>query len=158
MVSSSIQEEILLSWKALQRLGVISRDFPHIGIRACGVRSSGDEVLARRQEKVKYQPSRSHIPMGPGDKVIAQNRSSKRWDAQATIISRRRNRRSYLIDIDGREHVRNRRFLRPHPIPEPPDAVETGPTKPTTTQRCPKRVGKHWKVRFDHRGANTDQR
>ena len=53
LVSSSIQEEILLSWQVMQRLGVISKDFPHIGVRACGVRSSGDEALAQREEKVK---------------------------------------------------------------------------------------------------------
>ena len=41
--------------------------------------------------------------------------------------------------------------------PMAPDTVETGPTKPTATRRCPKRVGKHGKVQFDLRGADNDQ-
>ena len=41
--------------------------------------------------------------------------------------------------------------------PRAPDTAETGPTKPTATRRCPKRVGKHGKVQFDLRGADNDQ-
>ena len=113
------------------------------------------EHEARREEKMeKYQSykdesSRSLAQMEPGDKVIAQNMLTKRWDAQATIVSRRRDGRSYWVDIDDRKFVRNRKFLRPCLIPDPPDAMEPSPTKPTTTRRYPKRVGDHRKVQFD---------
>ena len=105
------------------------------------------------------QSSRSLKPMKPGDKVIAQNMLTKRWDAQATIISRRHDKRSYWIEIDDRRYIRNRKFLRPCSTPDPPDdrepspakpdAMEPSPTKPTTTRRYPKRVGDHRKVQFD---------
>ena len=41
--------------------------------------------------------------------------------------------------------------------PRAPVTVEIAPTKLTATRRCPKRVGKHGKVRFNHRGADTNQ-
>ena len=80
------------------------------------------------------QSSRALKPMKPGDKVIAQNTLTKRWDTHATIISRRRDGRSYLINSDGRNYVRNRKFLRPCLIPDPPDAAEPIPAEPTTTR------------------------
>ena len=113
------------------------------------------EHEARREEKMDKhrsysdQSSRPLKPMKPGDKVIAQNTLTKRWDTRATIISRRRNGRSYLINSDGRNYVRNRKFLRPCLIPDPPDAAEPIPAEPTTTRRYPKRTGDHRKVQFD---------
>ena len=83
----------------------------------------GPELEARREEEmVRYQSSLT--AMEPGDRVIAQNRSLKRWNAQLRA----------------------------------PDTVESGPTKPTTTRRYPKRVSDHRKVQVDLRVADTDQR
>ena len=113
------------------------------------------EHEARREEKMDKhrsysdQSSRPLKPMKPGDKVIAQNTLTKRWDTHATIISRRRDGRSYWINSDGRNYVRNRKFLRPCLIPDPPDAAEPIPAEPTTTRRYSKRTGDHRKVQFD---------
>ena len=113
------------------------------------------EHEARRKEKMDKhrsysdQSSRPLKPMKPGDKVIAQNMLTKRWDTHATIISRRRDRRSYWINSDGCNYVWNRKFLRPCLIPDPPDAAEPIPAEPTTTPRYPKRTGNHRKVQFD---------
>ena len=67
------------------------------------------------QEQVKAkvdQASRILEPMQPGEAVLVQDFKTRKWTTNATIISRR-NSRSYEVDIDGRSHVRNRRFLRP---------------------------------------------
>ena len=113
------------------------------------------EHEARREERMEKhqsyadQTSHSLNPMKPGDKVIAQNMLTKRWDAQGTIISRRRDGRSYWIDIDDRRYIRNRKFLRPCTTPDPPDDGEPSPAEPTTARRYPKRIGDHRKVQFD---------
>ena len=74
-----------------------------------------------RHEQVKAnvdQASRALEPMQPGDAVMVQDHKTRKWTIEATIIARR-NRRSYQIDIEGRTHVRNRRFLRPAITPGP---------------------------------------
>ena len=34
LVSSDLHDEILLGWKALQRLGIISENFPHVMVKS----------------------------------------------------------------------------------------------------------------------------
>ena len=97
-----------------------------------------------RHEQVKAnvdQASRALEPMQPGDAVMVQDHKTRRWTIEATIIARR-NRRSYEIDIDGRTHVRNRRFLRPAITPEPSTKKSSHvpnegphPTKATTEKK-----------------------
>ena len=83
-------------------------------------------------------------------RVITQNMKTHRWDQQATIVSRRPNGPSYVVDIDGRKHIRNWRFLRPSLVPDQTDA--TGPvatimtshdvaTRPNTTGGIPDESG-----------------
>ena len=80
------------------------------------------EHEARREEKIekhqtyKNQTSHSLKLMEPGDVVNAQNPISKRWDQEATIVSKR-NQRSYVVDIEGRRFLRKRKFLRPSVLP-----------------------------------------
>ena len=66
-----------------------------------------------RQEKKRVDQS-SHIlePFQPGEAVLVQDPKTSRWSIEATIISRW-NRRSYIIEVDSREFLRNRRFIRP---------------------------------------------
>ena len=74
-----------------------------------------------RHEQVKAnvdQASRALEPMQPGDSVMVQDHKTRKWMIEATIIARR-NRRSYEVDLEGRTHVRNRRFLRPAITPGP---------------------------------------
>ena len=40
------------------------------------------------------------------------------WDQRAEILENRNNRQSYLVQINGRGYLRNRRFLRPLPNPQ----------------------------------------
>jgi hypothetical protein len=113
------------------------------------------EHEARREEKMKKhqshadQSSRPRTPMEPGHRVITQNMKTHRWDQQAIIVSRRPNGGSYVVNIDGRKHIRNRRFLRPSLVPDQTEA--TGPvattmtfhdvtTRPNTTRRYPRQV------------------
>ena len=69
----------------------------------------------RRYEQVKAsgdQASRILEPLQPGEAVLVQDSKTKKWSIEATITAKR-NERSYEIDINGRTHIRNRRFLRP---------------------------------------------
>ena len=45
LVTSSLREEILLSWRTLQRLGIIREDFPHVVIKAKSVSMTPKERL-----------------------------------------------------------------------------------------------------------------
>ena len=45
LVLSSIQDEVLLSWKALVDLGVITDSFPHVEARAAGAKASNQMTL-----------------------------------------------------------------------------------------------------------------
>ena len=73
----------------------------------------------QRQEQVKAQvnqASRILEPMQPGEAVLVQDPKTRRWTIEATVVSKR-NSRSYEVNIDGRIHVRNRRFLKPVATP-----------------------------------------
>jgi hypothetical protein len=71
--------------------------------------------------------SRQKMQLQPGQHVIAQHLLTRRWDQRAVILESRSNGRSYVICINGRSYLRNRRFLRPNPNPEP---NQTNSTKP----------------------------
>ena len=45
LVTSSLHEEILLSWRTLQPLGIIPEDFPHVVIKAKSVSMAHKESL-----------------------------------------------------------------------------------------------------------------
>ena len=51
-------------------------------------------------------------PLRPGDAVYVQDPKSGRWDATGEII-KKRGRRSYVVEVEGKTGLRNRRQLRP---------------------------------------------
>ena len=67
----------------------------------------------RRREEMKVSTGKGLPPLEVGQLVIIQNPITRRWDSRGTITSKRERSRSYYVDIDGRQFLRNRRFLRP---------------------------------------------
>ena len=68
-----------------------------------------------RQEKEKERTDKSSRPLEQlslGQTVLVQDHKTKQWSHEATILEKR-SRRSYLVEMDGCQHVRNRRFIRP---------------------------------------------
>ena len=103
-----------------------------------------------KQQSCTDRSSRQRAPMIPGQVIIAQHMLTKQWDQRATIIESRSNGRSYLVRMNnGRQYLRNRRFLPPSPVQkDPARSVDTSEVpcgtdavpKPTvTTHRYPKR-------------------
>ena len=75
----------------------------------------------RRTDKKRIHANKSSRPKPPmqtGQHVIAQHLLSKRWDLRGEIIESRDGGRSYLVLMNGRRYLRNRRFLRPVPKPQ----------------------------------------
>ena len=113
------------------------------------------EHEAQREEKIVKQQScadrssRQRALMEPGQVVIAQHMLTKRWDQRGTIIERQSNGRSYMVSINERRYLRNRRYLRPSPIQADPtgsaDTIKTPyeaaatPEPIMATSRYPKR-------------------
>ena len=56
--------------------------------------------------------SRTLEQLSLGQTVLVQDHKTKQWSHEATIVEKR-SRRSYLVEMDGRQHLRNRRFIRP---------------------------------------------
>ena len=75
--------------------------------------------------------------MRVGQQVIAQHLLSKRWDLRWEIIENRDNGRSYLVQINGRQYLRNRRFLRP--LPKPQQQLVSHERQPMATNIQPTR-------------------
>ena len=79
---------------------------------------SHEDRRGRSQTEVKKRidrSSRSLEQLKTGDQVLVQDHKTLRWSKEAKVLSRRKNRRSYWVDIDGRRCIRNRRFLKPKP-------------------------------------------
>ena len=82
----------------------------------------------RRTEKLRAHANKSSRPkphLHVGQPVIVQHVLTKRWDQRGTIIEDRDNGRSYLVRINNRKYLRNRRFLRP--LPQQSQATNTQP-------------------------------
>ena len=78
-------------------------------------------TAARRTEKKRTHANKSSRPKPPmqtGQHVIAQHLLSKCWDLRGEIIESCDGGRSYLVLMNGRRYLRNRRFLRPIPNPQ----------------------------------------
>ena len=79
----------------------------------------------RREGEVEVKKPRNMPQLKVGQEVLVQNpksedkATSKRWESKGTIV-KKRSRRSYIINIDGREYLRNRRFLKPYPEQDTP--------------------------------------
>ena len=76
------------------------------------------EEIRRKRKEGKHQPTstRDRPILAVGTKVLSQNMKTRRWDRWATVMSKRPDGRSYEVSIDGRVHLRNRRFLRLMPM------------------------------------------
>ena len=101
-----------------------------------------EEVEARSRKK----GSRNLPPLCIGQVVAIQDPISSRWDSRGTIKRILNKKRSYLVDIDGRKFLRNRRFLQPCLIqelpdyaPEPPILFQVFRPPPRRTARRPKK-------------------
>jgi hypothetical protein len=70
------------------------------------------EAQGRGAEERRGARARDLQPLHPGELVWIQDQKSRKWDFQGKIINARPDGRSYLIDLDGRTIIRNRRFLR----------------------------------------------
>ena len=76
-------------------------------------RKKTDKLRAHANKSLRPKP---HLCLG--QQVIAQHLLSKSWDLRGEIIENRENGRLYLVQINGRRYLRNRRFLRPLPKPQ----------------------------------------
>ena len=68
----------------------------------------------RKTDKLRVHANKSSRPkphLYVGQPVLAQHVLTKRWDQRGTIIENRDNGRSYLVQMNGRRYLRNRRFL-----------------------------------------------
>ena len=76
------------------------------------------QVQSQTKERVD-RSKRDLEQLEPGDQVWVQDPKSLKWSTKATVLSIRKNKRSYLVKSDDRVFIRNRRFLRPDPSPGP---------------------------------------
>ena len=72
----------------------------------------------RNNEKVKDTFDRStkeSMSFKDGSPIVVQDHKTKRWDLPGHIIKRRQSNRgrTYIVEVNGRQYVRNRRFIRP---------------------------------------------
>ena len=88
----------------------------------------------RREATKERVASCAKSELSVGDKVLVQHWRTLRWDLAAEIIEKR-NSRSYVVESEyGKRYLRNRKFLKPNPLPEPREETaverflpETGP-------------------------------
>ena len=91
------------------------------------------QVQSQTKERVD-RSKRDLEQLKPGDQVWVQDPKSLKLSTKATVLSIRKNKRSYLVKSDDRVFIRNRRFLRPDPSPGPtphgpgPKLCGPGPT------------------------------
>ena len=69
----------------------------------------------------------------PGQLVRVKDHVSDKWDKTVTIVSRRKDNLSYVIDIEGKEYVRGRRLLKSTPPPEA-EKIENHETSTATNE------------------------
>ena len=74
---------------------------------------------------LKLRLTTSGNKLGPREKIITQNMKSRRWNKEATVITENQDGISYEVEINGKIHTRNRRFLRKLTRPENLRQLET---------------------------------
>ena len=75
-----------------------------------------NEKIRMRQEKTKEKADiqRKEKPFNQGQRVWIQDKSDKRWSDTGTILSSRDSEDSYsILNSEGVEIIRNKKFLRP---------------------------------------------
>ena len=48
-----------------------------------------------------------------GNSIFDPRSQDKRWIRRGTIVEKKKNRNTYLVEASGRRYLRNRKFLRP---------------------------------------------
>ena len=67
-----------------------------------------------KKVKKDFDKDRRSLSSLPVDTlVVLQNFKTRRWDRKGTIAERKRHRNTYVVEVEGRNFLRNRRFLRP---------------------------------------------
>ena len=89
----------------------------------------------RKLQSCANKSSCHRAPLEPGQAVIAQHMLTRRWDQHATILESRSNGSSYVVKINGRSYLRNRRFLWPSPGPADPVKLEDTPVAPREPEK-----------------------
>ena len=75
--------------------------------------SSFEELRKGKVEEKYGRKGPRNLPqLSEGQLVVVQNPKTGRWISRGTII-KARSQRSYIVNINGRQFLRNRRFLRP---------------------------------------------
>ena len=70
----------------------------------------------RKTDKLRTHANKSLRPkpqLHVGQPIIAQHVLTKPWDQRGEILENRDNGRSYLVQMNSRQYLRNSRFLRP---------------------------------------------
>ena len=107
-----------------------------------------------KAKKYYNQHTKGLSLLKPGQKVVLQNPFSKRWDTSGTILSARKNGHSYVVSLEnGKETIRNRRFLKPASPPSDNSPDTEDRTKSTSCislpRRSPRILEKKKSVRFN---------
>jgi len=120
-IVKNLLEKVEGKFDALQEALSEWRTFP----RSHDSLSPAELFLQRRPQGQlpHFLPSRRQQPLDGrslpqlhvGQEVLVQDRHSLRWNSKGKVIAVRETGRSYVIDIDSKQVIRNRRFLRPCP-------------------------------------------
>ena len=129
-------DDVLLGWKALQRLRIIPENFPSptkaltVKVEPLDPQVASVVEVTRREEmrekaKVDFDGKRKHLTgLEVGANVYCQDFKTKRWNRKGTIIRTTKRNRTYQVEIEGRKFWRNIKFLRKDPG-DPDDLEET---------------------------------
>ena len=97
----------------------------------------------KEKAKADFDGKRRHLAgLEVGDNVYCQDLRSKRWNRKGTI-THRKGPRTYLVEIDGKRFLRNRKFLRKDPgdpddLEEADDPAADPPEGPEAERNTPK--------------------
>ena len=70
------------------------------------------DELAKKHTEYFNKTAKPLSVFEPGETVRVKNHNNDKWDQLATIISRREDNLSYVIEMQGKQYVRGRRLLK----------------------------------------------
>lgn len=102
--------------------------------KVCGEKARREMESKRRELSAQHNAehdkhTRELRTLKAGEKVRVQDPVTKLWEKRGEVLGVRENGHSYVVDIEGREFLRNRRFLRP--LTEAGEEEEDEHEKPT---------------------------
>lgn len=90
------------------------------------VRAELNRAQQHQDQKEKYdENSKNLMPLMIGTKVRIQDSQTGLWDKTGEILKIRRNQRSYYVLSNGKEYLRNRRFLKPFQYLDDDDTINS---------------------------------